>query len=372
MGIETLLGGANRDQLAAERAIAEFRAGRPVVVEAGAAAILAAPVEGLDQAGATALEGVSRGAARLVLAGPRLHRLGAPDRAPAALALPTIDLARVAKLALSDDALLDADLLPLQPGEEMGLRLARLAALLPALVAVPIATGAFAEAPVARVAAAAIAAYPARQDANLHIVSRAAVPLEGAPDSEFVIFRGGEGLRDQAAVIVGAPDLTKPVAVRLHSACLTGDLFGSLKCDCGDQLRMTARYMAENEGGIILYLDQEGRGNGLASKIKAYRLQADGLDTYDADEALGFDHDERTFSFAADMLRQLGVTRVKILTNNPAKIAALEEAGLEVVAQQRVYGRPTPQNVGYLAAKRDRAGHSIDAELETPAATGGE
>lgn len=370
MGIDQLLGGVPREQLAVERAIAEFRAGRPVLVEGAAGDLLAAPVEGLDARGAVALQGLAGSSARLVLAGPRLHRLGALDRAHAAIALPAIDLQRIAKLVLDDGAALDADLLTLAPGEEMGLRLAHLAALLPALVVVPLDRGALADAPVVRVPVAAISAYPAQRVAGLHIVSRATVPLEGAPDSEFVIFRGGEGLRDHAAVIVGRPDLSQPVAVRLHSACLTGDLFGSLKCDCGDQLRMTARHMSESGGGIILYLDQEGRGNGLASKIKAYRLQADGLDTYDADEALGFDHDQRGFAFAADMLKQLGVSRVKILTNNPVKIAALEAAGLEVVAQQRVHGRPTPQNVGYLAAKRDRAGHSIDAELEAPAATG--
>ncbi|MCC0005094.1 MAG: GTP cyclohydrolase II RibA [Methylobacteriaceae bacterium] len=366
MGIDKLLGGVPRDQLAAERAIAEFRAGRPVVVETAAGALLTAPVEGLDSAGVAALAGLAAGGARLVLAGPRLHRLGAPDRAAAALALPAPDLAEISRLAIDDGATLDARLLPLAPGEEAGLRLAHLAALLPALVVVPLEAGALTDAPVVRVAEAAVAAYPARRSAALHIVSRAKVPLEGAPQSEFVIFRGGEGLRDQAAVIIGQPDLSRPVAVRLHSACLTGDLFGSLKCDCGDQLRMTARAMADNGGGVILYLDQEGRGNGLASKIKAYRLQAEGLDTYDADEVLGFDHDQRGFGFAADMLRQLGVSRVKIHTNNPNKIAALAAAGLEVVEQERVIGRRTPQNIGYLAAKRDRAGHSIDAELEPP------
>jgi GTP cyclohydrolase II len=366
MGIENLLGGVSRDQLAVERAISEFRAGRPVVIETAAAALLAAPVEGLDNAGIGALAGMAGGEARLVLSGPRLHRLGAADRVAAAISLPRPDLSDISHLAIDDEAVLDAQPLPLAPGEEMGLRLTHLAALLPALVVVPLAAGALSEAPVAHVAAAAIAAYPARRSAALHIVSRAKVPLEGAPQSEFAIFRGGEGLRDQAAVIIGQPDLSKPVAVRLHSACLTGDLFGSLKCDCGDQLRMTARSMAESGGGIILYLDQEGRGNGLASKIKAYRLQAEGFDTYDADEVLGFDHDQRGFAFAADMLKQLGVSRVKILTNNPAKIAALKAAGLDVVAQERVIGRPTPQNVGYLAAKRDRAGHSIDAKLEPP------
>src|SRR5262249_35060571 len=153
------------------------------------------------------------------------------------------------------------------------------------------------------------------------------------------VFRGGEGLRDQVAVIVGPPDLSRPVPVRLHSACLTGDLFGSLKCDCGDQLRNTVQHMAEGEGGIVLYLDQEGRGNGIANKMKAYRLQAQGYDTYDADAALGFDLDQRRFDFAAEMLRQLGVRRVRLFTNNPEKIRALEAAGLEVVGSERALGR---------------------------------
>jgi GTP cyclohydrolase II len=177
-----------------------------------------------------------------------------------------------------------------------------------------------------------------------------------------VVFRGGEGLRDQVAAIVGRPSFEEPVTVRLHSACLTGDLFGSMKCDCGDQLRKTTQFMAENGGGILLYLDQEGRGNGLGNKIRAYRLQAEGFDTYDADEVLGFDYDQRNFAFAADMLRQLGVTRVRIMTNNPFKIAALEDAGLDVVSDHRILGRRTAQNTGYLDAKRDRAGHLIDLD----------
>ena len=361
MGIEALFGG-DRSQLIVERAIAEFRAGRPVVIDSDGDSTLVAPVEGLDSPALAALDGLAGGAARLVLSGARLRRLGAADREPGAIALPRVDIARLARLALAEIAELDAPVLPLAAGEDAALHLTHLAALLPALVAVPLERGALADAPAARVAPAAILAYPQKQAAGLHIVARAAVPLEGAPSSEFVIFRGGEGLRDQAAVIVGEPDRSKPVAVRLHSACLTGDLFGSLKCDCGDQLRMTARYLADNGGGVILYLDQEGRGNGLASKIKAYRLQADGFDTYDADEVLGFDDDQRGFDFAAEMLKQLGIARVRILTNNPLKSDALTAAGLEVVAEQRVIGRSTPQNAGYLQAKRLKAGHSIDAD----------
>jgi GTP cyclohydrolase II len=177
------------------------------------------------------------------------------------------------------------------------------------------------------------------------------------------VFRGGEGLRDQVAVIIGKPDYSGPVTVRLHSACLTGDLFGSLKCDCGDQLRHTARFMAQNGGGVLLYIDQEGRGNGLSNKIRAYELQARGYDTYDADAVLGFDHDQRRFDFAADMLRKLGVARVRIMTNNPVKIAALENAGIDVVSDQRVIGRKTAHNQRYLASKRDRSGHLLEQDL---------
>jgi len=152
------------------------------------------------------------------------------------------------------------------------------------------------------------------------------------------------------------------VPLRIHSACLTGDLFGSLKCDCGDQLRGTVRRMAAEGGGIILYLDQEGRGNGIANKIRAYCLQHRGYDTYDADELLGFENDHRNFDIAASMLRQLGVHEVQLMTNNPHKIKALEDAGLHVAATQRVITRTNGHNVGYLAAKRDRAGHLFDKD----------
>lgn len=360
---------ADREQLAVDRAIAEFRAGRAVIVESGDGASLAAPVESLDEAGARALDAVAAGAARLVLSGPRLHRLGAARRETAALPLTTVDFARIAELALARAARLDTRLLRPSGAETAALALTHLATLLPAVVTLPLAPDAAFGAPFARVGALAISAYRGKKVASLHIVSRAAVPLEGAPDTEMVVFRGGEGLRDHAAIIVGKPDFAAPVPVRLHSACLTGDLFGSLKCDCGDQLRMTARFMAENGGGVILYLDQEGRGNGLASKIKAYALQAEGFDTYDADELLGFDHDQRGFDFAADMLTQLGVKRVRLFTNNPVKIDALAAAGVEIVSQQRVHGRATPQNVGYLEAKRDRAGHKFDDEIVAASAS---
>jgi GTP cyclohydrolase II len=343
-----------------ERALAEFRSARPVVIHGDGASALVIGIEGLDEAQGVQIEAIAGGHAHLVLPPARLRRLGLDRKQPGTVALPEIDFARIENLALKTDGRIDAPVGPASALDEDALELARLSLVLPAVIVVPVAAGVEIAPTVLRVPSAALRGYRKAKIRDLAIVSRAPVPLEGAPTTEFVVFRGGEGLRDQVAIIVGKPDLTKPVAVRLHSACLTGDLFGSLKCDCGDQLRGTVRSMAQNEGGILLYLDQEGRGNGLANKIRAYKLQSQGYDTYDADEVLGFELDQRRFEFAAEMLKQLDVKAVRVMTNNPEKIAALRQAGLEVVSDQRVLGRQTAENVRYLASKRDRAGHYLE------------
>lgn len=351
------------DLVAVERAIAEFRAARPVLLRHGDELGLALAAELADADFSARLDSLSAGNAHLVLSAARLRRLGARGRTETGvLAMPEIDLARVEALALKLDARVDAPVGPAGPLDDAALELARLALVLPAVILVPVSAGQVAGEPLLTVTTEAVDGYRAAQVARLAIVGRAPVPLEGAPDTEFVVFRGGEGLRDQVAIIVGKPDLTAAVPVRLHSACLTGDLFGSLKCDCGDQLRETVQWMAQNEGGILLYLDQEGRGNGISNKMRAYKLQSQGWDTYDADEVLGFDLDQRHFDFAAAMLKQLGVSRVTALTNNPLKVGAIKAAGLEVAATQRVLGRPNVHNVRYLASKRDRAGHFIDMD----------
>ena len=356
-------GGLN--QVSVERAISEIRAGRPVAIKAGRSHVLVIGVEALDARLAEALEPLARRSARLVLPAPRLRRLGLDRLKPGAIALPRLDLARIATLSLEVGARIDAPVAALGKLDLAALELARVALVLPAVVVLPVSARSIEGEGLIRIDAKLVEAYRASTLRDLRIVGRAPVPLEGAPDTEFVIFRGGEGLRDQVAVIVGKPDFAQPVTVRLHSACLTGDLFGSLKCDCGDQLRGTTRLMAENGGGVLLYLDQEGRGNGLSNKMRAYKLQAQGFDTYDADEVLGFDHDQRGFDFAALMLQKLGVTQVRLMTNNPLKIAAVEAAGLEVVSDERILGRLTDQNIRYLATKRDRAGHFIDVEAAT-------
>lgn len=372
MDTSGILGGeADIVRAQVERAIAEFRAARPVVITQSGRAVLAFGVDGMD---ATAAEVAARFAStmpHLLLPAARLRRLGLDRSAPARIALPQIDAARIETLALTIEAHVDAPVFPVDKLDEAALELARLALVVPAVVMIPLPASQGTNTHILSVDAEALFAFRRLQARTIPIVGRAPVPLEGAPETEFVVFRGGEGLRDQVAIIIGKPDLTRPVPVRLHSACLTGDLFGSLKCDCGDQLRDTVEWMAANGGGVLLYLDQEGRGNGIANKMRAYRLQSMGWDTYDADEVLGFDLDQRRFDFAATMLKQLGVTSIDVMTNNPVKIAAMAEAGIEVRSERRVIGRATDENVRYLTSKRDRAGHAIDADALIASLTAG-
>ena len=162
-------------------------------------------------------------------------------------------------------------------------------------------------------------------------VSEAPVPLEEAEHAHFMLFREANGLLEHVAILIGErerwPD---PVPVRLHSACLTGDLFGSLRCDCGEQLRGSLRSFAESGGGILLYLHQEGRGIGLANKMRAYSLQDQGFDTVEANHRLGFEDDERDFRIGAEILRELGFNSVRLMTNNPAKVQMLAGQGIEI------------------------------------------
>lgn len=201
---------------------------------------------------------------------------------------------------------------------------------------------------------------------DLERVSEARVPLAGHEHCRLVLFRDGRDASEHVAIMIGSPPDHSPVPVRMHSACLTGDLLASLRCDCGDQLRTAVNQLAAAGGGVLLYLAQEGRGIGLANKLRAYELQDSGLDTLDADRHLGFDADERHYASAAGMLRHLGVTRIQLLTNNLEKISALQDAGIEVVSGQRLIGAVNRHNVRYINAKRERAGHLVpETNVET-------
>jgi len=188
------------------------------------------------------------------------------------------------------------------------------------------------------------------------ILARARLPVEGLPHTQIVAFRASDDGQDHVALIVGAFG-GEPPLVRLHSECLTGDVFGSLKCDCGPQLKQALKLIGEAGGGVLLYLRQEGRGIGLANKLRAYALQDRGLDTVDANLRLGFADDERDYGHAAAILTALGVHEVRLLTNNPAKVTGLEKSGIKVVERVGHHMPTNPHNADYLAVKRSKSGH---------------
>jgi len=196
-----------------------------------------------------------------------------------------------------------------------------------------------------------------RTDAVL--AARAPVPLEEAEDAVVHAFRPVDGGKEHLAIVIGDPPKDKAVLTRLHSECLTGDLLGSLRCDCGDQLRGAIRAISAAGGGILLYLAQEGRGIGLVNKLRAYRLQDQGFDTIDANERLGFDADERVYRPAATILHALGFGKVRLLTNNPAKVQGLSACGIDVVERVPHSFPANGHNESYLRTKAARAGHLL-------------
>lgn len=193
---------------------------------------------------------------------------------------------------------------------------------------------------------------------RLHIAARARLPVAASETAEIIAFRTPEEASDHVALVIGKRDANPPV-VRLHSECLTGDVLGSLKCDCGPQLHAALHAMADAPWGVLLYLRQEGRGIGLVNKLRAYALQDQGYDTVDANLRLGFPVEARDFAIAARMLELLNVPRIKLMTNNPEKVARLEKEGVVVVERLPLALPTNKYNEQYLATKRDRTGHQL-------------
>lgn len=358
-----------------ERSIFDLRRGLPVLVRDGQQATLIAPLEGMtDHALARLAEHAGNDCA-LVVTRHRLEQLGVAIEADAArLPIRSSDgAATVIEWACALQSTRRPELTPetTTEADNAALTLMRRGLLIPAAVTVPVAAERL-PAIQARVDDASllaldvdrVAAYEHSAARFLKRVSAADVPLAECEQTRFVLFREADGMREHVAVVIGDPEhWVDAVPVRLHSACLTGDLFGSLRCDCGEQLRSSVAKIAASGGGVLLYLAQEGRGIGLANKLRAYSLQDEGLDTVDADHVLGFGDDERSYNVALEMLAQLAIERVELLTNNPTKIAAMSRGGVTVVQRSGVYGRVTAQNRGYLTAKATRAGHWLDHVL---------
>ena len=189
----------------------------------------------------------------------------------------------------------------------------------------------------------------------LRAVATARIPLAAGEGSRLNVFRTVDGAEEHCAVEIGQPSRDEPALARIHSACFTGDVMGSLKCDCGPQLRAAMQSMGA-DGGVLLYLSQEGRGIGLANKIRAYSIQDRGFDTYEANHHLGFEDDERDFRIGAEILKLMGFSAVRLLTNNPAKIEVMERSGIKVAERVPLHVGETDHNRGYLAAKA-KSGH---------------
>jgi len=283
---------------------------------------------------------------------PVLIRGAEPFDLPAArpIADPALDLSAPLKGPFL------AEPLPWRDTAAAAMELARLAGVLPAFLVDP------AEAGEAQpVGPDDLAAW--KDMTRLTVATRARLPVAACETAEIVAFRSADDLREHVALVIGQQSSDRAPLVRLHSECLTGDILGSLKCDCGPQLDAALRAMAaeaERGGwGVLLYLRQEGRGIGLINKLRAYRLQDQGYDTVDANQRLGLPDEARDFPVAARMLDLLGVHAIRLMTNNPAKVAALAAVGVDIAERVPHQLPPNPHNARYLDTKRDRAGHLL-------------
>jgi GTP cyclohydrolase II len=339
------------------RAIDAMRRGSPVAI--GGAAYLA--VETADEDALARLDGA--GAADLLISGHRAailklanQRDGVPVGPVRIERTPWLDLSAARNVADPSRDLASPLKGPFRTapvgdsaGAEAALTLARLAGLLPAL---------FVGRDASASAVTAEAVRAAARSESLRIVSRAKLPTRFTEAAEIVAFRALANGAEHVALLIGEPTGAPPL-VRLHSECLTGDVFGSLKCDCGPQLDDALGAIAASGWGILLYLRQEGRGIGLANKLRAYALQDQGFDTVDANLRIGFGDDERDYAVAAQMLEALGQTRVRLLTNNPRKVDGLAAEGVEVTERVPLKSGLNPHNRAYLETKRLRSGHQL-------------
>lgn len=356
---ETALGGP---AVRCERASAELRAGRPVIVEGEGERIAVLALDAASPDVYRVFAAIAGNDQALFLTAPRAMALGIETDEGLLVPLAELNYDDACRLAYTRGAEAPAAFATASWLEREAAALTRLALLLPAMIVSRQAANAHELQGALRVRTGDIVEAYGTKAQEFEIVARTVVPLRGIEAAEFVVFRGGFAQRDQIAIVVGDPDPHQPVPVRVHSSCLTGDLFGSLKCDCGDQLRRGLAAMEAAGGGVLIYLDQEGRGTGIAAKMRAYGFQCEGLDTVDADAELGFGTDERRYEAAVAMLLALGYTRIDLMTNNPTKIAHLRAGGIEVVGRTPAPGEVTEQNRNYLRTKAARAGHMIDVD----------
>ena len=350
------------------RARVDLRMGLPVVLTSADSAILAISVESLTPARLGDLRDL--GAVALALTARRATTLKARayDGDLARIKVPAdVDLAWVQALADPSDDLeqpMKGPLTSLREGDaslaRLAIALVKSARLLPAALYIDLPeAGAFALKHDLTLLPQSSAEPLLNTSSPLHPVAAARLPMEASEAGRLHIFRPEDGGEEHYAIEIGRPDRSKPVLARLHSACFTGDVLGSLKCDCGPQLRGALEQMGQEGAGVLLYLNQEGRGIGLANKMRAYSLQDQGFDTVEANHRLGFEDDERDFRLGASILRELGFSAVRLMTNNPGKIAMMEKTGVAVTERVPLKVGENAHNRAYLATKAAKSGHML-------------
>ena len=372
----------NRTYLKVDRACAELRRGGAVVVRlpSGEAAIFKA-VEIAHDNDFLELKSMAGSGTLLVLTANRMSSLGhsiGQNRTCATLSSASQSATRAFELALGqpviDDIRSTYTIIPEKAGSlaDNATRLLRVAKLIPAALMARLHFRDIAlqdrwalENNLLIVEARDIDQYNEEAAASLRETTRAKVPLALAEDAEIIMFRAAAGGEEHFAVLIGDPlgrdaGKDKPPLVRLHSQCVTGDVLGSLKCDCGDQLKSALALMAREGAGVLVYLAQEGRDIGMLNKMRAYALQDGGLDTVDANHMLGFETDERSFLPAAKILQELDISTMRLITNNPDKIAQIESHGFTIKERVPLHISENPFNANYLETKKTRTGHMID------------
>ena len=363
---------------AVERAIGDLRRGAAIVLQARDSALLVQAAEGLMQPDLARISALSKATPLLLLTARRAAILGLADKPDGAVRLSlsggvTAERVRMMADPTGPQASAPPPAISIShidprtaPGaaENGAIELLKLAGLLPAAVVAPVPRERMNYLPSWADSESLLITelddvlnYQKLEARTLERVGAARVPLDVSEDVEIIAFRPQDGGREHLAFVIGEPESAEPVLTRLHSECFTGDLLGSLRCDCGDQLRGAMAEIAKQGGGVVLYLAQEGRGIGLVNKLRAYALQDHGFDTIDANEQLGFEADERIYQPAAEMLRQLGFAQVRLMTNNPDKVNALEASGIAVTERVQHSFPSNTHNEAYLATKKSRAGH---------------
>ena len=360
---------------AVHRAIGDARRGVPVVISGmtrlearqggrgQAEDFVVVPAETISEETLAIFAASTQGEPILILSA---SEAGARDAEPSVTALAVASLSAAGLRKLADPARNSGEdraaaavhgAVPaaIDPAAAMGL--AKLARLLPATLVAARLPGRTQD--LLEVTAQDIVDYPRAAAASLVRIAEASVPMAEAPDARVVAFRPPDGGIEHLAILIGQPETADAPLARIHSECFTGDLLGSLRCDCGPQFHQAIRRMSAEGAGVVLYMAQEGRGIGLVNKLRAYTLQDAGLDTLDANRALGFEADERSFAPAATMLKALGITRIRLLTNNPDKVRGLEACGIDVACRVSHAIAANGVNDGYLETKARRFGHLI-------------